>query len=55
MLLFALGEAFRSGVHKAMIFEYLRLQGWEEQKVRYYGLHAVPRRPVRLYLQSWLP
>ncbi len=38
MLLFALGEAFRSGVHKAMIFEYLRLQGWEKQKVRYYGL-----------------
>ncbi len=37
MLLFSMGEAFRSGVHKAMIFEYLRLKGWEEQKVNYYG------------------
>ncbi len=37
MILFSVGEAFRSGVHKAMIFEYLRIQGWEERKVKYYG------------------
>jgi MFS family permease len=37
MVLFALGEAFRSGTHKAMILEYLRLNGWEDQKVEYYG------------------
>ena len=37
ILLFSLGEAFRSGTHKAMIFEYLRIHGWEERKVKYYG------------------
>jgi MFS family permease len=37
MLLFALGEAFRTGVHKAMIYHYLRLNNWENQKVNYYG------------------
>ena len=37
MVFFAVGEAFRSGVHKAMIFEYLKLNGWENQKVYYYG------------------
>lgn len=36
-LLFACGEAFRSGTHKAMIFDYLRRRGWESQKLRYYG------------------
>lgn len=37
MTLFAFGEAFRGGTHKAMIFEYLRINGWEDQKVDYYG------------------
>jgi MFS family permease len=37
MVLFALGETFRSGTHKAMILEHLRLHGLEDQKVAYYG------------------
>jgi len=37
MVLFALGETFRSGTHKAMILEHLRLNGLEQQKVAYYG------------------
>lgn len=37
MTLFAFGEAFRGGTHKAMIFEYLRMNGWEDRKVDYYG------------------
>jgi MFS family permease len=34
---FGLGEAFRTGTHKAMIFDYLHSRGWSDQKVRYYG------------------
>ena len=37
MLLFAVGEAFRTGTHKAMIFEYLKIKGWKDFKVHYYG------------------
>ncbi len=37
MVFYSAGDAFRSGTHKAMIFEYLRLKGWEDQKVYYYG------------------
>ena len=37
MLLFAFGEAFRSGTHKALILEYLYIKGIENQKVEYYG------------------
>jgi len=37
MILFALGETFRSGTHKAMILEHLRLRDLESQKVAYYG------------------
>jgi len=37
MILFAIGETFRSGTHKAMILEYLRLKGWEDHKIAYYG------------------
>ena len=36
-ILFALGDAFRTGTHKAMIFEYLKRNGWQDQKVAYYG------------------
>ncbi|MDP2722334.1 MAG: MFS transporter [Bacteroidales bacterium] len=37
MLLFAIGDAFRTGVHKAMIFQYLKANGWSGQRVNYYG------------------
>lgn len=37
MLFFSVGEAFRTGTHKAMIFEYLRIKGIESYKVHYYG------------------
>jgi len=37
MLAFAFGETFRSGTHKAMILEHLRLCGCEDRKVFYYG------------------
>jgi MFS family permease len=37
MVLFALGEALRSGTHKAMILEHLRRHGLEDRRVAYYG------------------
>ncbi len=37
MLLYSVGDAFRTGTHKAMIFDYLKLKGWQNQKVYYYG------------------
>lgn len=37
MIVFAFGETFRSGTHKAMILEHLRLCGCEDRKVFYYG------------------
>jgi MFS family permease len=37
MALFGMGEAFRSGTHKAMILEYLRIHNMESKKVEYYG------------------
>jgi len=37
MLMFAVGDAFRTGVHKAMIFEYLKIKDWEKHKGAYYG------------------
>jgi len=37
MVFYAFGEAFRSGTHKAMILEYLRIKGIEHLKVEYYG------------------
>ncbi len=37
MVFFASGEAFRSGTHKAMILDYLKINGMEEMKVEYYG------------------
>ncbi len=36
-IIFGLGDAFRTGTHKAMIFDYLHLNGWTDQKVTYYG------------------
>lgn len=37
MLLFAFGDAFRTGVHKAMIYHYLKVNNWNDQKINYYG------------------
>jgi MFS family permease len=37
MVFFAFGDSFRTGTHKAMIFEYLKIQSWQAQKVDYYG------------------
>jgi len=37
MVFYGLGEAFRSGTHKAMIYTYLELKGWEKHKVYVYG------------------
>lgn len=37
MIIYALGDAFRTGTHKAMIFDYLKIKGWQDQKVFYYG------------------
>ncbi len=42
MFLFAVGDAFRTGTHKALIFAWLRLQGRESEKTRVYG-----------YTRSW--
>ena len=36
-VLYGVGDAFRSGTHKAMIMEYLKIKQWEGQKVDYYG------------------
>ncbi|MBN2897256.1 MAG: MFS transporter [Clostridia bacterium] len=37
MLFFGLGEAFRSGTHKAMIYTYLEARGWSSYKAYVYG------------------
>ena len=37
MVFYALGDALRSGVHKAMIFQYLKVNNWSDRKVNYYG------------------
>ncbi|NOX89132.1 MAG: MFS transporter [Calditrichaeota bacterium] len=37
MVLFGIGEAFRSGTHKAMILRYLELNGWLNLKTQFYG------------------
>lgn len=42
MFFFAVGEAFRTGTHKAMIFTWLRLQGRGDEKTKVYG-----------YTRSW--
>lgn len=36
-ILYGLGDAFRSGTHKAMIMDYLKMNHWEDQKINYYG------------------
>lgn len=42
MFLFAIGEAFRTGTHKAMIFTWLSLEGRAHERTRVYG-----------YTRSW--
>lgn len=37
MFMFAVGEAFRTGTHKAMIFDWLTRQGRKNEKTRIYG------------------
>jgi len=39
---FAVGDAFRTGTHKAMIFTWLRLEGREDERTKVYG-----------YTRSW--
>ena len=38
MILFGFGEACRTGTHKALILEYLKIKGIVDLKVAYYGL-----------------
>ena len=38
MIIFAFGEAFRTGTHKALILEYLKINQISDLKVAYYGL-----------------
>ena len=42
MLFFAVGEAFRTGTHKALIFSWLRIQGRTAERTKVYG-----------YTRSW--
>lgn len=42
MLLIGIGDAFRSGTHKGMIMDYLKLNEWGDHKITYYG-----------YTRSW--
>ncbi len=42
MFFFSIGEAFRTGTHKAMIFDWLRLNGRLDEKTKIYG-----------YTRSW--
>ena len=37
MVFFGLGEAFRSGTHKAMIYTYLDTKEWQSEKIFVYG------------------
>lgn len=41
-IMFGLGDAFRTGTHKAMIIEYLKIKSWSKHKTTYYG-----------YTRSW--
>ncbi len=37
MVLYAVGDALRTGTHKALILEYLKIKGLGDKKVEYYG------------------
>jgi MFS family permease len=36
-LFYGIGDAFRSGTHKGMIMDYLKMNQWQDQKINYYG------------------
>lgn len=36
-IFYGVGDAFRTGTHKAMIMDYLKINNWEDQKFDYYG------------------
>lgn len=36
-ILFGIGEAFRSGTHKGIIIDYLKIKKWNHLKILYYG------------------
>ncbi|MEM7784590.1 MAG: MFS transporter [Planctomycetota bacterium] len=38
MSLYGVGDSFRTGTHKAMIFEWLRIHGRESEKTKIYGI-----------------
>lgn len=38
MVLYGVGDSFRTGTHKAMIFEWLRIHGRTDEKTKVYGL-----------------
>ncbi|MFK7766937.1 MAG: MFS transporter [Mariniblastus sp.] len=38
MFLYGIGDTFRTGTHKAMIFEWLRLNGRSEERTKVYGI-----------------
>jgi MFS family permease len=42
MIIYGFADAFRSGTHKAMIFDYLEANNWADKKIQYYG-----------YTRSW--
>ncbi len=35
--LYGIADAFRSGTHKGMIMDYLKINNWQDQKINYYG------------------
>jgi MFS family permease len=37
IVFYAIGDAFRTGTHKAMIFDYLKINNWNDQRADYYG------------------
>ena len=36
-VIYGIGDAFRTGTHKGIIIDYLKLNSWENQKINYYG------------------
>jgi len=36
-ILYGIADAFRSGTHKGMIMDYLKMNEWSDQKINYYG------------------
>jgi MFS family permease len=36
-VLYGIGDAFRSGTHKGMIMDYLKINHWQDKNIDYYG------------------